>query len=145
MRIALGSDHAGFDLRQAIAQYLSAAGHDVRDLGCASATSVDYPDFAIAVGKAVAAGEAEVGVLVCGTGVGMSMTANRIAGVRAALCTNEYTARMARAHNNANVLCIGQRVVGEGTALALVDAFVQSEFEGGRHERRVAKITALET
>ncbi len=144
MRIAIGSDHAGLQMRAAIRAHLSTAGHKVHDHGPGSNVSVDYPDFAALVGAAVRDGDADLGVLVCGTGIGMSMAANRIKGVRAAVCTNEFTARMTRAHNDANVLCLGERVIGIGAALGIVDAFVDGEFEGGRHGRRVDKITALE-
>lgn len=144
LRIAIGSDHAGLQMRAAIREHLSAAGHEVDDRGTEGSASVDYPDFAAKVAAAVRDGDADLGVLVCGTGIGMSMAANRIKGVRAAVCTHELTARMTRAHNDANVLCLGERVIGIGTALAIVDAFVAAEFEGGRHARRVDKITALE-
>ena len=144
MRVAVASDHAGNILRQAVVEHLRAAGHDVDDLGPSSGESVDYPLYAEKVARAVAASDAQFGVLVCGTGVGMSMAANRIAGVRAAVCTNEFTARACRAHNDANVLCLGERVIGLGTGLAVVDAFMGADFEGGRHARRVGQITALE-
>lgn len=144
MRIALGSDHAGRTLRGQIDNHLRQKGHEVLDLGTDTGDSVDYPRFALAVGDAVVAGKAQLGMLVCGTGIGMSMAANRIPGVRAALCTDAFTAAMARAHNDANVLCLGERVVGTGVALSAVDAFVDGTFEGGRHAQRVAQLTALE-
>lgn len=139
-RIAIGSDHAGFTLKQEVARHLEGGGHDVEDLGTHDEESTDYPDYGHAVAKAVAEGRAELGVLVCGTGVGMSMTANRHRRVRAVVCSEPYSARMARAHNDANVLCIGARVLGAGLACDIVDAFLGAEFEGGRHERRVGKI-----
>ena len=145
MRLAIGSDHAGLTYRRAILEHLKEAGHEVKDFGPDGSDSVDYPDYAAKVAVAVQSSEADLGILVCGTGIGMSMAANRVAGVRAAVCTNELTARMSRAHNDAQVLCLGERVIGLGSALSIVDAFLSSEFEGGRHGRRVAKITALES
>ena len=144
MRIVVASDHAGRTLRLAVARHLEKAGHTVSDHGTDTAESVDYPHYAERVAADVAKGEADLGILVCGTGVGMSLAANRVAGVRAALCTDEFTAKMARAHNNANVLCLGERVLGEGVALAVVDVFVAGHFEGGRHARRVEQLTELE-
>jgi ribose 5-phosphate isomerase B len=140
VRIVLASDHAGRTLRLAVAQHLGGAKHTITDLGTDGTASVDYPDYAAKVAAAVARGEADLGILVCGTGIGMSMTANRVRGVRAAVCTNEFMARAARSHNDANVLCLGERVVGAGVALAVVDAFLETPFEGGRHARRVALI-----
>ena len=119
-------------------------GFEVEDLGPFSGESVDYPDFASRVGQAVAEGRARLGVLVCGTGIGMSIAANKVKGVRAAHCTTEYEARMARAHNDANVLCMGERVIGLGLGGAVVAAFLSQPFEGGRHQRRVDKISALD-
>jgi ribose 5-phosphate isomerase B len=144
MRIALGSDHAGRTLRLAIDAHLRQAGHEVLDLGTQTTESVDYPRFATAVTEALTRGDAALGILVCGTGLGMSMAANRFPGIRAALCTDAYTASMARAHNDANVLCLGERVVGSGVAISAVDAFVNGTFAGGRHAQRVAQLTALE-
>jgi ribose 5-phosphate isomerase B len=139
-KIILGSDHAGLALRAEAAKVARAAGFEVEDLGPFSGESVDYPDFARRVAEAVAAGRAKLGILVCGTGIGMSITANKVRGIRAAHCASEYDARMARAHNDANVLCIGERVVGLGLGAAIVDAFLRQAFEGGRHQRRVEKI-----
>ena len=144
MRIAIASDHAGTTLRVAVGEHLRAAGHRVDDLGPDEGQSVDYPDYAEKVARAVASSDAQIGVLICGTGIGMSMAANRVNGVRAALCTNEFMARMTRAHNDANILCMGERVTGLGVALGIVDVFTSQEFEGGRHARRVGQITALE-
>ena len=140
MNIAIAADHAGVDLKRQLVEFMEAEGHSVEDLGPHSKDSVDYPDYAHQVAEKVLAGEVTLAVLVCGTGVGMSMAANRHGGVRAVCCSDEFTARMSRAHNNANVLCLGARVVGTGTAEALVQAFVGTEFEGDRHARRVAKI-----
>jgi ribose 5-phosphate isomerase B len=143
LKIAIGADHAGYELKEEVRRGLEEAGHEVRDLGTHSETSVDYPDFAVAVARAVASGEADRGILICGTGIGMAITANRVRGVRAASCSDCYSARMARAHNDANVLTFGARVVGPGLAGELVRAFLETGFEGGRHERRVEKIEAV--
>ena len=143
-KVIAGSDHAGLALRAAAVGAAKAAGFEVEDVGPFSTESVDYPDFARRVAEAVARGEARFGILVCGTGIGMSISANKVHGVRAALCTTEYEARMARAHNDANVLCMGERVVGTGLGEALVRTFLATPFEGGRHARRVAKIGDLE-
>ena len=144
MKIALGSDHGGVKLRQLVADHLSEAGHTVSDLGTDSPESCDYPKFAESVSKSVVSGEAELGILVCGSGIGMSIAANKIEGIRAALCFNAYMGRMTRLHNDSNVLCLGERVLGPGTALSIVDAFVSTAFEGGRHQRRLDLITQLE-
>jgi ribose 5-phosphate isomerase B len=138
--IVCASDHAAVDLKDHLAARLRDAGRTVEDLGAHDTTSVDYPDFAHAVAERVASGEAEFGVLVCGTGIGMSMAANRHRGIRAALCHDAYTADMARRHNDANVLCVGARVVGLGVAEQILDVFFSTVFEGGRHGRRVDKI-----
>ena len=143
-RVVFGSDHAGLALRAEAVQVARGVGLEVDDLGPFSGDSVDYPDFARQVGEAVASGKARLGVLVCGTGIGMSIAANKVRGVRAAHCTTEYEARMARAHNDANVLCIGERVIGLGLGAAVVKAFLDTPFEGGRHARRVEKMTAME-
>ncbi|NCG17840.1 MAG: ribose 5-phosphate isomerase B [Rhodobacterales bacterium] len=142
MRIAIGSDHGGTDLKAAILAHLIANGHDVQDLGTDGATSVDYPDFAKAVCGRVVDDTADRGILVCGTGQGMAMTANKVSGIRAAVVNDTFSARMAMLHNNAKVLCLGQRITGSGLALELVDAWMSCEFEGGRHQRRVAKMTS---
>lgn len=143
-RVILGSDHAGLALRVEVAKAVGAAGFEAEDLGPFTADRVDYPDYARKVCEAVQQGRGRFGVLVCGTGIGMSMAANKLRGIRAAHCANEYDARMARAHNDANVLCLGERVVGAGLAASIVAAFLATSFEGGRHAERVAKITALE-
>jgi ribose 5-phosphate isomerase B len=143
-RVIAGSDHAGLLLRAEAVKVAKAAGLEVEDLGPFSGDSVDYPDYARAVAEAVAAGKARLGILVCGTGIGMSIAANKVRGVRAAHCTTEFEARMARAHNDANVLCLGERVIGLGLGGAVVKAFLEGSFEGGRHERRVQKMRDLE-
>ena len=143
-RVIFGSDHAGLALRADAVKVAKSDGFEVEDLGPFSGDSVDYPDFARRVGEEVASGRARLGVLVCGTGIGMSIAANKVKGVRAAHCTTEYEARMARAHNDANVLCIGERVIGLGLGAAVVKAFLETPFEGGRHARRVQKMTDLE-
>lgn len=140
LRIALGCDHAGLALKLQLKGVLEQLGVAVDDLGTHSDASCDYPDFAHAVADGVANGRYDRGLLVCGTGLGMSYAANRHAGVRAALCTNEFLARMARAHNDANVLCLGARVTGVGVAEAILRAFVETPFDGDRHARRVAKV-----
>lgn len=145
MPIAIASDHAGLSLKKTLVEHLRAQGRDVLDLGPQSAESVDYPSFARVVAEGVSGGRYETGILVCGTGMGMAIAANKVRGVRAALCTNEMLARMSRQHNDANVLCLGERVTGPGLALAITDAFLSTAFEGGRHQRRVDLITQLET
>jgi ribose 5-phosphate isomerase B len=142
--IVIASDHAGVELKQQIVELIRAGGRDVRDLGPAGTSSVDYPVFALAVASAVAAGDADVGILICGTGIGMSLAANRHRGVRAALCHDAFTAEMARRHNDANVLCLGARVTGGGVAEQIVELFLGTPFEGGRHQRRVALIETTE-
>ena len=137
--LIVGSDHAGLELKRELASLATELGYDLRDLGTHTSDSTDYPDYAHQVASAVAAGEG-LGLLVCGTGIGMSMAANRHPGVRAALCGDVFSAMMARQHNDANVLCIGARVVGSGLAGEILKAFLGASFEGGRHERRVNKI-----
>ncbi len=144
MKVAVGSDHAGFDYKEIVKKYLEEKGYQVIDKGTYSKESVDYPVFGEAVGKAVASGEADMGIVICGTGIGISISANKVPGIRAALCTNEYMARMARKHNNANILAFGARVLGIDVALGIVDQFFSTQFEGGRHERRVNLITDIE-
>lgn len=145
MRIAIGSDHAGFNLKQEVLNFLQELGHQVYDAGTYSTESADYPDFAESVGQMVAKGEADFGILICGTGVGMSIAANKVKGIRAAACYDPFTARMAREHNDANVLCLGAWVIGKGIALEIVRTFLNTEFSGAeRHRRRISKIMALE-
>lgn len=143
MRIAIGSDHAGFQLKTAVKAHLEARGFAVSDLGTPVAERCDYPDYGAAVARAVAGGDADLGVLVCGTGVGMAMAANKIPGIRAAVVSDTFSARATRQHNDCNVLCFGERVVGGGLALDIVDAWLDAEFEGGRHAGRIAKLDAL--
>ena len=143
-RIAIGSDHAGFDLKAHLIELLRGQGHDVADLGTDSTDSVDYPQFCAVVGRSVRDGEADLGIVLGGSGQGEQLAANKVRGVRAALCNDLYTARMARAHNDANVLSMGARVVGIGLAEEIVATFLATEFEGGRHQRRVDQLSALE-
>jgi ribose 5-phosphate isomerase B len=138
--IVAASDHAGLPLKRLVMRRLADQGIEVEDLGTKDEESVDYPDFAHRLAERVAGGEGVTGILVCGTGLGMSMAANRHPGVRAALCHDAYTAEMARRHNDANVLCLGARVLGPGVAEQIVDIFLATPFEGGRHGRRVGKI-----
>ena len=138
--IAIGSDHAGFALKTALVGELQALGYDPLDLGPASETSVDYPDFAYAVATAVAGGRAVSGILVCGTGIGMSIAANRHSGIRAALCTDGLMARYSREHNDANILVLGSRIIGSEVALDCLRQFLATPFSGGRHTGRVAKL-----
>lgn len=144
MRIAVGCDHRGRNLKQLVIKLLAEAKHDYQDFGTNSDESVDYPDIAKEVGEAVAGGQYDFGILICGTGIGMSMAANKVHGIRAALCHNPFAARRARQHNDANILCLSAE---EGTELApeIVDTFLNTEFEGGRHQRRVDKIMEIES
>ncbi len=145
MKIYLGADSAGFSMKEMLKQYLNESGHTVLDCGTDSAASCHYPLFAERVADAVAADAESRGILVCGTGIGMSMAANKVHGIRAALCGDTFSARMTRIHNNANVLCLGARVIGEGLARDIVDLFLTTDFEdGGRHAQRVAMITEIE-
>ena len=139
MKIIIGSDHGGFALKGLLTEWLEKEGHLVTDAGCAGTDSVDYPDFAKTVCRAVEDGTQQRGILVCGTGVGMSMVANRFPGIRAALCNDLFTARMSREHNDANVLCLGGRVVGDGLALEIVRTWTTTDFAAGRHQRRIDK------
>lgn len=142
--IVIGSDHGGLTLKSALGSYLARRGVEVTDAGTDSDASVDYPDFGQKVAEMVIAGQAELGVLICGTGIGMSIAANKIPGIRAALVTDVFMARMAREHNNANILVLGGRVLDEQKACDLVGAWLDAAFEGGRHQGRLDKITALE-
>ena len=144
MRIAIGSDHRGFALKEALKELLAELGHEWVDFGCQTEEPVDYPDIARPLAEAVAAGEYERGILICGSGVGMSIAANKVKGVRAALCGNSFTARLARRHNDANVLCLGSWCIGQGLAEDIVRVFLSEDFEGGRHARRLEKIRAME-
>lgn len=144
MRIAIGADHAGYELKQHLIGVLTAGGHDVADLGTHSTESVDYPPICAAVGRAVRDGEADRGIVIGGSGQGEQLAANKVRGVRAALCNDLYTARYGRLHNDANVLSIGGRVVGTGLAEEILHTFLTTEFEGGRHARRVEQLMAIE-
>jgi ribose 5-phosphate isomerase B len=144
MRIAIAADHAGFELKQVLRDRLRGSGHQVDDLGTHSSESTDYPDYAAAVARKIADGKADLGILVCSTGVGMSIAANKLNGIRAALGVHPEEVRLTRAHNDANVLALGAKFTDATTAGQLVDIFVATDFEGGRHERRVSKISALE-
>ena len=143
-KITIGSDHAGYELKLKVIEHLKERGIETIDVGTYSTDSCDYPDFAHAVCKNVQDGVTELGILVCGTGIGMSMAANKHKGIRAAACSDTFSARLTRMHNDANVLCFGERVVGMGLACDLVDNFIDAEFEGGKHARRVDMITAIE-
>ena len=143
MRYFIASDHAGVEIKGFVKELFENRGHEVIDLGPDTKDRVDYPDFAAKVCESVLANEGSKGILICGSGIGMSMSANKFDGIRAALCHNEYSATMARAHNDANVLCLGERVSGLGMVEAIVDAWLNSSFEGGRHEGRVEKINKL--
>ena len=140
MRILIAADHAGFDVKELLGERARETGHEVTDLGPPNRDAVDYPDFAHDLARALLAGKGDLGVLVCGTGIGMAMAANRHRGVRAAQCHDAFTAEYARRHNNANVLCVGSRTTGPGVAVQILDIFLSTPFEGGRHLRRVEKI-----
>ncbi len=142
--VALGADHGGFELKNAIKDHLTARGIAFIDCGTDSAASVDYPDMAVPACEMVLCGKADAALLFCGTGVGISIAANKIKGIRACCCSDVFSAKYTRLHNDANALCMGGRVVGTGLACELIDAFLDGEFEGGRHTARIAKITALE-
>lgn len=144
MKIAVGSDHAGFDGKKGVVSALAAAGNEVVDMGCRSAESCDYPDYARLVAKAVSKGDADRGVLLCGTGIGMAIAANKLPGVRAAACWSEESARMAAAHNDLNVLCLSSRLFDAKQVEKILRAWLETKFEGGRHARRLAKIAAIE-
>lgn len=144
MKIALGSDHGGLKLKKIIIKHLEEKGIEIKDFGTHTEESCDYPDFALEVAEAVANKEMDFGILICGTGIGISISANKVPGVRAALCSDTFSARATREHNNANILAMGERVVGPGLAIDIVDSFLNAEFEGGRHTRRIDKITEIE-
>lgn len=144
MKIAIGSDHGGLEHKNAIVEHLKNRGFEVVDSGVYELVSVDYPDIAVKVCDNIISGECELGILVCGTGIGMSIAANKVKGIRAAACSEHFSAKYTRLHNNSNILCLGGRVVGIGTAIELVDIFVDTAFEGGRHANRIAKISDIE-
>jgi ribose 5-phosphate isomerase B len=141
VKIVVGADHGGYELKEQIKLLLIELGHQVEDVGCYTPESVDYPDIAAALSAKIVDSSCEAGILICGTGIGMSIAVNRSLKIRAALCHDEYTARMSREHNNANVLCLGARVTGGGVAEAIVRAWVSTEFAGGRHQRRIEKFS----
>lgn len=144
MKIALGSDHAGLPLKNEIINHLMEKGIELKDFGTYTEDSCDYPDYALKVAEAVVAKEFDFGILVCGTGIGVSIVANKVSGIRAALCSDTFSAHSCREHNNANILALGQRVIGVGLALDIVDIFINAEFLAGRHQRRIDKITEIE-
>ncbi|ABS32895.1 ribose 5-phosphate isomerase B [Clostridium botulinum] len=144
MKIALGSDHAGLPLKNEIIKHLEGKGIEIKDFGTYTEESCDYPDYAQKVAEKVVAKEFDFGILVCGTGIGISIAANKVKGVRAALCSDTFSAHACREHNNANILALGQRVVGVGLALDIVDNFLNAEFQGGRHENRINKMMRIE-
>ena len=142
--IAIGSDHAGYKLKAEIVKFLDEKGYQVKDLGTCDGSSVDYPDYGLAVAEAVKSGECENGIIICGTGIGISIAANKVPGIRAALCTDSFMARASREHNDANVLALGERVIGPGVAMDIVDTWLKTEFQGGRHGGRLDKISSIE-
>lgn len=144
MRIAIAADHGGFELKDSMVEYIKSLGNEVMDLGTNSADSVDYPDYAKKVCEEIQKGNSDLGILICGTGIGMSLAANKFEGIRAACVSDVYSAKMSRNHNNANVLCIGARVIGDEVAKLIIKTFLENEFEAGRHQRRVDKIMAFE-
>lgn len=137
MIIGLGCDHGGYELKEKIKAHLGEKGIEVKDFGCDNTNSVDYPEYGKLVGNKVASKEVDLGIVICGTGIGISIAANKVKGVRGALCTNTTMAKLTREHNNANVLALGARIIGDVLALEIVDTFLESEFEGGRHQRRI--------
>ena len=144
MKIVIGCDHAAYEMKEAVKAKLEADGYEVMDVGCHSNESVDYPKYGHAVGKAVASGEADKGIAICGTGIGISLAANKVRGIRCAVCSEPYSAKLSRQHNNSNMLAFGARVVGIELAKMIVDAWLTASFEGGRHQRRVDLIMAIE-
>lgn len=144
MKIAIGNDHAAVELKQEMKEYLESKGHQVVDLGVNSTESCNYPEYGEAVGRVVVAGDVDYGVLICGTGVGISIAANKVKGVRAAVCSEPVTARLVKEHNNANIIAFGARIVGSETAKAILDAYLGAEFLGGRHQTRIDMIHEIE-
>ena len=144
MKIAIGCDHGGFEHKNAIAEHLRERGFEVEDFGIKDLASVDYPKIALKVANSIVNGKNERGILVCGTGIGMSIAANKVKGIRAAACSEHFSAKYTRLHNDSNILCLGGRVIGIGTALELADLFVDTEFEGGRHQKRVDMVMEIE-
>lgn len=144
MKIVLACDHGGFELKEAIKEHLEKNNYNINDIGVYNTNSVDYPDFGKKAAEMVVSKEVDRGIIVCGTGIGISIAANKVKGIRCALCTNEFMAKMSRMHNNANMLALGERVIGKGLALDMVDIWLSTEFEGGRHENRVNKLMEIE-
>lgn len=144
MKIAIGNDHVGYEMKLHIADYIRGMGHEVTDFGADGPERADYPVFAKRVADAVVSGQFDLGVLICGTGVGISIAANKVKGARACCCSEPYTAKLTRAHNNANIVAFGARVIGVGEAEMIVDAFLNTEYEGGRHQHRVDMIAQFE-
>ena len=144
MKIAIGNDHVAVEMKKEIKEYLEAMGHEVVDVGTNSSERFDYPVSGYKVGKMVASGQVDKGVLICGTGVGISLAANKVHGVRAVVCSEPYTARLSRQHNNSNIIAFGARVIGIETAKMIVDEWLKAEFEGGRHQKRIDMITKIE-
>ena len=142
--LGIGCDHGGFELKQSIIGYLKEQGIEYKDFGSYDTSSIDYPEVALKVTDAINNGEVKLGVLVCGTGIGMSMAGNKVKGIRAAACSESFSAKYTRLHNDANVLCLGGRVIGPGVAIEMVDLFLNTKYEGGRHARRVAKVMDIE-
>ena len=143
-KIAIACDHGGYELKKDVMKHLDEIGVEYEDFGCNSTDIVDYPDYGVPACKAVADGRVEGAILICGTGIGMSLCANKVRGIRAAVCSDTFSARMTRMHNDANVLCMGARVIGAGLAVDIVDLFLNTEFEGGRHSARIAKVMNVE-
>ena len=144
MKISIGSDHGGYALKQELITYLQEKGHEVEDFGCHDTSSCDYPDFGEAAARAVASGACERGIVICTTGIGISISANKVKGIRCALCSEPYSAEMTRRHNDANVLAMGAGMIAPMMAKRIVDVFLSTEFEGGRHQRRIDKMMAIE-
>ena len=144
MKIVIGCDHAGFGIKDAVKKHIEEMGHEVTDVGTYSTDSCHYPIYASAACKKILDGECELGILICGTGIGISLAANKVKGIRAAVCSDAYSASMTRRHNNSNILAFGSRVVGQGTAETIVDAFLGAEYEGGRHQTRVDMVMEIE-
>lgn len=144
MKIALGSDHGGYNLKEQIKKYLAEKGIEFKDFGTNSTDSCDYPEFAFSVANAVANREFDRGILICGTGIGVSIAANKVKGIRAALCSDTFSARMSREHNDANILCLGERVIGVGLAIDILETWLKTGFSGGRHQVRISKIIDFE-
>ncbi|MEE1186875.1 MAG: ribose 5-phosphate isomerase B [Acutalibacteraceae bacterium] len=143
-KIIIGCDHGGFEMKEQLVEFIKQTGNDVDDCGIYEPKSVDYPIIAKKVADKVASGQGELGILICGTGIGMSLAANKVRGIRAAACSEVYSAKFTRLHNNSNILCLGGRVIGIETAKIMVDAFINTEFEGGRHQKRVDMIEQIE-